>query len=1001
MKPQLNQEQSRAVYRRDQDVCVAAGPGSGKTYVLIQRYLWLLEQNVDPAAIVVITFTDKAARELRARLRSELKPEQQQHLQTARIGTVHSFCRRVLSENALAAGLDPGFGLLEANEAKLLSLEAARAVLAAFHREGPADFALLMDAWSAKNADAELADIANQCRHRPLQAAHVFAASPDNHAACAGLAEEILQEARAGRPTDSTKKIIAVLSGWLQEWSLLSLDPHAFLRPAPKIAKTGLNARPALKELIRALDALYEKGALQALRTFHLPALQHLQELVQRCAAEYTARKRAEGRLDFDDLELETLRLLQTQPSTRDLLCGGIEYILMDEVQDHSPIQWAIVNELRSPGAVFAVGDLRQSIYSFRGARPELFMAYRDEVAAIGEVDYLRTNRRSVPPLLSFVERVFEGRSQLVETVQFESFRGAEDGEDVVGVHEFETAEEEIAWMADAIVTEQQRSSRAWSDFAILLRKKKLAEPIAEVFRKRGIPFTAEASSDLFSLPVIMDARNWLRVLHYADDAIALVGMLRSPFFAVSDEDLLELRLQAGNKASLAVAAAASETTQPMWRVLEAQRRASNLRPASTLLQEAFDRSGYAGQLSPADDAALLRLFALLDERERRSGGGLSDLLRYLDELENAGTEQAPPAAVQGDAVAIMTFHASKGLEFPVVFCPALNRPSRGDAASLTLSEQGDLGVRWRHPFRPLHHQTDEVHHAVGEANKVREAEESLRLLFVAMTRAEDRLYLSWHQQSKGNKQWIDLLKPMVQPAPASKSASSFTDMPSIGFRTTLPLPARQEPELSSAAISDIVCWAAGVSAPVQATTQEEVVTRSGEDELPPPSPEQTMPRRELGIAVHRLLAGEAFDAPADAQRLAARFRASELGQQEAQAQRVEREFDFVVAVDDLVLRGQIDLWLQLEGKEILVDYKTDLIAPAEVEVRAGIYALQLQLYALCLQAAGHKVSEAWLCFLEPQRNVRVPLDEAALNEARQTLLDYRRAMTTPEQSIV
>ena len=340
------------------------------------------------------------------------------------------------------------------------------------------------------------------------------------------------------------------------------------------------------------------------------------------------------------------------------------------------------------------------------------------------------------------------------------------------------------------------------------------------------------------------------------------------------------------------------------------------------------------------------------------------------------------------------------------------------------LSPRLGLGVRWRNPATG-HSAKDSLYEAIEEDLRAREAAESNRLLYVAMTRAEEHLVLSCSGSGK-LANWAGYLAsswnlPLDVPSDsprehriAAPDGTTFTvrvlctDRPpapaqqlSLQFAAKRPIQV-EAPSISgqydsAASVTSIALfadcprryylarylgWEGGRPRPIRMEEEAE------EEEADRDQVDST----EFGRQVHALLAGGLRDgASADALALAERFEASDLGRRARHAPQVEREFDFLLAMEDVVLRGQIDLWFEDSAEQILVDYKTDDVAAEEAPARAEAYALQLQLYAIAAERlTGRAPDRALLYFLRP--DLTVPVD-VSRTRARAT---PRRGTTVP-----
>jgi ATP-dependent exoDNAse (exonuclease V) beta subunit len=342
-----------------------------------------------------------------------------------------------------------------------------------------------------------------------------------------------------------------------------------------------------------------------------------------------------------------------------------------------------------------------------------------------------------------------------------------------------------------------------------------------------------------------------------------------------------------------------------------------------------------------------------------------------------------------------MTVHAAKGLEFPVVFLAAMHKGIDANPGAISFSPRIGLGARWHHPLgRDDKDKDDAFQHAIRQELKQREKEEGNRLLYVAMTRAEDHLVLSFSTNGKKPQNWAATVADRLP----VRSVTAPPDRPAPRESDEAPVPAQylQRPVLTEQhdAQANVTSIAMFANCP-----RRYYLTRylgfSGAGPRPAAASQAaTQPADVLGRQVHALLAGAPVESPdPEAPKLADVFRKSALGRRAAAAATIEREFDFLMEIENLVLRGQIDLWFEDRGKTVLVDYKTDRVIPAEAQARAEQYALQLRLYALALERlTGHAPDEAYVYFLRPNAAVPVDLRPSLFDAPEAVVREFREA---------
>ena len=960
----LTSAQRAAVERTGQDACVVAGPGSGKTRVLIERFAWLVEERgTDPARILAITFTEKAATEIKQRLiaRFAARPDLRESIERAWVSTIHGFCARLLRENSIAAGLAPDFEVLEQAAAERLARESAEEALEALYRERPAEMRRLLEAVDLSTQDdgpqpdlaRSLLEIYEALRLSGLKELPASPAPDDLWPRARQLAQAILGDrAAAGAHVPQ-----------LRQWAI------AFLELAPRLAKDhfkafdgldGVNlgrigkntrARDAAEELKRDLGPrLYQ----QWIGEWFGDLTELLRGALARIDALYRGKKRALARLDFADLEEETIHLLEQDPQVHREVRSRFDEVLMDELQDTNRLQWKLIDLIRR--RLFAVGDINQSIYGFRHAEPAVFAEYRDSLRASGaHIDDLRENHRSFQEILDAVAAMLDGQHG-IEPRPLIAARGAGAAiEHLVG--RGDNAEEVEASLIAARIRELVDSGDcAFANIAILVRSMGAAEPIECALDRFGIPFLVSGGRTFLEAREIRDLMMLLAALVNPLDDVATVGVLRSPLVGIGDEEIFAM----GRDGWLV----------EFEKVFGKLRRQAG--PPDLLLATALDESGYAAGLPDRAQANIEKFMSYLRREHRHRP--LAEVLDDLEALRTTQSEAEAPPAEAGDIVRVMSIHAAKGLEFKVVFAAALHRRPDARKPVIVFSPGGGLGVKWRNPLTGKS-QSDAGHAAIVEELKRKEEAEENRLLYVAMTRAQDRLILS-HAERRQSSPWVKL----AQVIPVTLAADQPIDHATTPLRTlprAVTIEERARPQAigqydSSASVTAIAAFHACPRKYYLGT-------------IATPEYENGGGAISTGLAVHRILAGASAESQEHAA-LAARFTESDLGRRAARAQRIEHEFDFQLYLEDIVLRGQIDLWFEESGALILVDYKTD-----RDESSARAYALQLQLYALALEKyAGRLPDRAVLYYLRTDAAVDVSLD--SLSGARNAVCAFRDA---------
>ncbi len=909
---ELSDEQRIASQVRPGPLRVVAGAGTGKTAVIAARFCELLAAGVDPARILVMTFTERAAAEMRDRiLAAGGIPD------APNVGTFHSMALRWLREEGRHLGLSPAFRILTGPERWILARE-------------------LM--WELGN----------------------------------------LALVGAERPDDLVAPILKLIERLKQE-----LIPLSRLRDwAERLEDAG---RRRMLEAVLDLMQAYER----------------------RCWRE--------ALLDFDDLLRHAVRLFEEHPEVRRRYAARFPWIMVDEYQDTNLAQERMVELLAGPeGNVCVVGDDDQSIYRFRGASRasmERFLASFPSAPTVT----LGRNRRSTVAIVSAARRLIEHNPErLPKPLEAAAGAAAVPAVEVWGCvdggQEAEAIAAEIARVRAAGVT----------SVAVLARTHAIARPLAGALAAAGIPYQYRAGQGLFQRQEVRDLVAYLRLLHDPDDRLALSRLLVRPPLRLDLAPALE-RLRRLAPAEPLRALAGWEPTAAWARCLLELSELKARLGVDELLFELLDRTRYLDRVVDPEDRGgaearrvatnVGRFAELVSEYcERRRDHRLGPFVEYLDLVLRSGLdEEVPEVEELPDAVQVMTIHQAKGLEFDLVFVPAvvegrLPQPRRRDGIEALAG--GDL---------PLHLLEPSV-----RAREDQVAEER-RLCYVAMTRARRRLVLSWAERYEGARVWrpsrfLAELGPGVEerdlrplraaaeggarrgaephhppresrgrgsvegaratPVLSYSSISAYRECPrQYWYRYRLELPAPPTVEAQLGSVVHLVLMRAGRLRQRGATPDRALLRRlyrEAWEEVGCSDPRRRPTLEELGW---RLLEGFVAVGGLD-------------------VSPVLVEESFAVELDGWRLRGVIDRVDRLDPTPAggpagdggttprwrIVDYKTGDPAPAS-RLRRD---LQLALYALGVRTVlGPGPMDLEIVYLREGRTVRMPVTEELLAEAR------------------
>ena len=756
-----NPEQQAAVEASGR-VFVSAGAGTGKTAVLVERFVRAVcDGGVDVDSILVITYTKRAAGELRARIRAELRRRGRhdlaRELDAAWISTIHGFCNRLLKTYPFEAGLDPRFRELDESQAAVLSGEAFDEALAAFCADGSEDRLQLLTTYGARGLRRMITGIYETLRSAGRELVLELGARP--------VLEERLEELRTAArclvddhsatelQRSSAAALLELVSGEPRPDALLDLKAH---RASGERAASYEEARLATEQ--SALDEL-------AMRDRDL-----IQGLLDAYALAYASAKRREWALDFEDLQLVARELLHDHPEIRDRESLRFRAIMVDEFQDTNRLQCDVIDLLAGgPGGhdLFFVGDEFQSIYGFRHADVQVFRERRE---AEGGGLVLSRNYRSRPEVLAAVNYLFRGDFG----DDFQPLAASGDFPDPVfgqpvellvtdkssyagtGTHWRRAEARHIARRVRELIASGAASA---GEIVLLFAAGTDAEWYEQELRREGIPTYRATGRGYFGQQQVVDLLAYLSLLQNRYDDRSLVSVLASPFVGVSNDALVLLRRAAGRRPlftglerSLPEGLGERDGRlllafkQRYGRLADASERLSLERLCEQIMVEHdYDLAVLAQWDGRRRYANIRKLARLARAYEELRGRDIEGFLRFMRDQEAVGAKQLEAVAEEegADAVRLLTIHAAKGLEFKVVVVADAGRDRPAPAADelLALSD-GRFGFRVVDPL------TSERRGAFGydEVRRAREAEdraERLRLYYVAMTRAIDRLIVS------------------------------------------------------------------------------------------------------------------------------------------------------------------------------------------------------------------------------------------------------------------
>jgi ATP-dependent helicase/nuclease subunit A len=817
-------------------VVLEASAGTGKTTVLVHRYLNLLRQGADPSNILAITFTRKAAAEMRERIIRELKRSAalspveharwsllRDRLSDIAISTIDAFCLSLLREFPLEVDLDPGFSLADETEVPRLMDEAldralrislvrarededlalvlaqlgiararrglahllARRLVAwgALHRflaQGPDDLRV------AEVCRRSLVRLSDALRTLPGGLERFLADGPVRHPRFRVLAHDLrhLDDLDGAEPaiirgvTERVRHHFLTLDGTPRKTgglrpyhTSLCESPAAWRRHRAAIAAASPLVADALKAFARDLNLVLARGVRKA---FAIALNEYRRTLKERAL------------LDFSDVLEQAVALLRQMDEfaqSRYRLEARYQHVLVDEFQDTSRAQWELVSLLiqswgqgsgaahegRLPPSVFVVGDRKQSIYRFRDAEVAVLQEASEYIQALNPAApsprrSIAFSFRAAPPLLAFVNDLFEAvrkapdRPDAFVFSQTDRFPPTEEpaadrNGPSLGLVAADTPEASAAAVAEEIArllgtrvvrdrdSGERRTARP-GDLAILFRSRASHREFEQALEARGIPAYVYKGLGFFDAEETKDLTALLRYLADPSSNVRAAAFLRSRVVHLSDTALCRLAPRIASAITSPEAPAAALEPGDQSRLARARAavpgwlRLADQIPPADLLEFVLSETAYDFELrGPRRAQARENVKKMRSLIRRIQNRGYPTLRRIAEHLDSVSAGDESNAALEAvDAVNLMTVHAAKGLEFPIVFVVNMAKGASGPPAPVRVSVEGVEGDP-----------SVSVASYVSDADEdegVREEEETKRLLYVALTRARDALYL-------------------------------------------------------------------------------------------------------------------------------------------------------------------------------------------------------------------------------------------------------------------
>lgn len=833
-------DQQKAINAKG-SVTVTAAAGSGKTAVLTKRVLNLItgENAIDADKLLIVTFTNAAAEEMRNRINQGMKElvsenpddaflqRQQVLLSKAKITTIDSFCIGLVRENFYSLNISPQFRPAEKSRLEEIKNKAMQETLEQYYETADADFINMLSAFGDNDSDSKTVEA--------LLTVHEYMCSlpfpmvwlndsvnayntsnPENSLWVEYLIKDTYEYTRyvlkalnyvledTSIPQKNLSKVAEVKNCVLNIFDALGKKDYQSIHYAVKAFENGYSETKATslseesrriynlcskklskyeKKIKSRFEASYEEICEDTKKLY--PIMKKFAEVLRSFDGCFMQKKTEQGVFSFADIERMALKLLVKDNTTEVSEIGkaiseNFAEVMVDEYQDTNDLQDMIFRILSDDGKkLFTVGDAKQSIYRFRQANPQNFLK-RIEFCSDdkkGNVITLSENFRSREGVCGFTNYIFSelmseelgdidynSHNELVASAQYPENSTPCVTVDILNTGEFSEAKSAalrlVKVMKDMMLypcvtdkqTKQLRNAR-YSDFVILASRRKEFPEICEVLESEGVPVWTDNDLPLCDAKEVTWALSVLKIICNPTKDVAFLSAMLSPAFGFTTEEVASLRNSTSRRLSVyeivkKSAESGNEKSIRMLDVLNELRLEINCMPYGLFLNRMYEKTGLLAFVSAmkngnARRANLIKLAESAAEFESFKPDGQLDA--FASFIENAGKEISCPKTVSDsdDVVRLMTIHRSKGLEFPVVFLVGLTSKFNAKEQNSRLLFDRKLGIglkitdrEKRYSYSPFSRE------AIISASEHSSKSESIRLLYVALTRASEKLYL-------------------------------------------------------------------------------------------------------------------------------------------------------------------------------------------------------------------------------------------------------------------
>ncbi len=1027
----FDSEQTLAINTVGSNILVSASAGAGKTGVLVARLVKrCVDDRVPLNRILAMTFTAAAAGEMKNRLASQLHekaafckdPELLEYLndqllalETAQITTIDSWCLSIIEKYCNVIGLDPATAknILSEGKKQAFSKQGYRSALKQFDEADHEGLLRLLEYFSVRSEDYDtLYDITESI------SAHACASvDPDEWYEKAknsyqpvkhfsdfdpqvmqyffnSLRSDLLQlkesvETMISFVYESEKLSeapLAVMLGALQNCMdeldrgsysgfRLRFEHLASLKtPSDGKAENYTKARNKMKDCFtHIVKKTYDEEQFVKDHNDLSKLCRDLVSLTQMSQKCFRQLKLENTCMDYSDMERYALEILERNSGeVASLLRDSYDEIMIDEFQDTSLLQHSIIERIARGNNVFRVGDVKQSIYRFRQAKPSLMRSLMNDPDNLCIT--LRHNYRSRQSIVEFTNMLFEklmnvdgcldtygeedhvsiGSSRQQESAvpvilallpKQDKKTEQDDSEEAADDEPLDAKQQKAVWIADEMVRILNSTpSVSFRDFAVLVKSHADKLYLKKAFESAGIPYDIDAREGFYRSDLCQTVTAMCRLMLDETDQISLMAVLTSPWYQMDDETIASLQIRYGS-----VRRGILNEYPDFFDEIRELRETAEHNDLTVLLCEIAYRHDFFNSLSDSQKANFDYLFELCASQKYLS---LREFTEYLDVSEDEKSSEAMSRGKDDDLVTVTTIHHSKGLQYKYVFLWGTGKNQNKDTSSAVMADD-DLFIGFSHLDQPYRVQRPTLkRYAIEQKNSLEDLEEYTRVLYVALTRAEEHLYIvdtdipdepgevtmAWLNARKG---MTGLIKKALQPSELFQIIQAKTE----NLKTD-----RKLPDTMSAVLPHYSGPAENIP-PIFTPSSSEVTS------LPPLDPDGHKSGTAYGTHMHEVLEAlparlwndsdlDPFDLSENDRKKIMDFGRSDL-YRKALTMRIYHEYPFYVETEQMRMHGIIDFAAVGQDEVILIDYKTDRADIQEIKRR---YSDQLNAYRKALR---------------------------------------------------